>query len=110
VASMKRVSDVLVAFGFKCLEPNEAAFLGFVARLISAAEEGRQPPYTGAVLREMAAEYGRYYLELDQSMRRAMRRLIEAEPAELRRFGVHLKKRTVCGLGEALRDLALQGS
>lgn len=105
---MKPVIDVFEAFGYDLKKPDELAFLEFVTRLYT--ERIERGLTAGELEKRMAAEKGRYYLDFDQRMKRAIRRIVEADPEALAYFGVYPKRRTVCGIAWALTDLLLHRS
>lgn len=100
---MKPVVEVMQAFGYQLDQPNELAFFEFVCRLVVERTGGKLG--AGELLRVMAAEKGRFYLEFDQSMKRAIQRIVDADAEALAALGVYPKRRTVCGIAWALTDL-----
>lgn len=105
---MKPVVDVFEAFGYGLNKPDELAFFEFVSRLY--LERKNRGMTAGELEKRMAAEKGRYYLDFDQRMKRAIRRIVEADTEALAAFGVYPKRRTVCGIAWALTDLLMNRS
>lgn len=105
--ALTELVDVLETFGCDMKHKGMPDFILLHNLLVGDINRGVKGPRAGAILRDIAALRGKYFLALNSSMTAAIRPLLDADPAALEYFGIELRKRTVCGAAEALARLTL---
>lgn len=84
-------------------------FLRYVEILYDRLRRKPAKPCSGKVLRDLAAEYGMYYLALNSMMRASVRSMLEADDEALSFCGLEPQKRTVPALAEAMARALIAG-
>lgn len=76
-----------------------------VAQIALHRRSGETGAVAGLALREVSKRHGLYFLNAQSRMAAAIRPLIEADAEALAEFAIFPKKRTACGLAEAVAEL-----